>query len=168
MSSTRAVGNSWRRRAVLVVLSLFAMTLTQGTALAGGSSVADCPTPSWIRVIHSNGSGSATDPGNQVNSYEPGRTVTVSIGNPGWRYVAHTGDVKPRTTAYFEYFDQFGSRVWDHPTYPSRSNGVIHHEPEVDFVPFGPGAHLTIYGTYTDECGAGTRTVFLGYLSVVD
>lgn len=167
MSSTREVGNSWRRRAVLVLVSLFAMTLTPGTASAGGSGTADCPTPSWIRVIHSNSTGSATNPGNQVNSYEPGRTLTINFFDWSWRYVAHTGDVMPGSNAYFEYIDQSGRRVWDHTTYPARSNGVIHHEPEVRQVPFGPGAYLTVYGTYTDECAKDRRTVFLGYLSVV-
>ncbi|WP_132122525.1 hypothetical protein [Actinocrispum wychmicini] len=147
------------------MLTLVAATVTQGTASA---SVADCPAPSWIRVIQSNSNGSFTDQGNQVNSYEPGRTLTISISNPGLRYAAHTGDVKPRTNALFEYFDQFGNREFLHQTQLSRANGVIHHEPEVRSIPFGPGAHLTIYGTYTDECGLGTRTVFLGYMDVVD
>jgi hypothetical protein len=166
MGSVRSVGRKWGRWGVFVAMAMAALLAAPAVAQAEGSSVPDCPAPSWIKSVQSDANG-VVNHGNEANSQNPGGTIVIHISDPAHRYVSHLGDVQPGSRATFEYFDQNGLSLASHTTQPARSNGVIHQEPEVRQVNFGPGTHLTVYGTFTDECGRGDVTMFLGYLDVV-
>jgi hypothetical protein len=166
MRLIRSLGRKWGKWGAFVAIAIAALLVTPAVAQAEGASVADCPAPSWIKSVQSDVSG-VVNHGNEANSQNPGGTILINISDPAHRYVSHLGDVRPGSRATFEYFDQNGLLLASHTTQPARGNGVIHQEPEVRAVNFGPGTHLTVYGTFTDECGSGVITMFLGYLDVV-
>ncbi|WP_283137172.1 hypothetical protein [Rhizohabitans arisaemae] len=154
-----------RSAALIAALALAFTVLAPGAAQAAPAKALDCPTPSWGKmaqmflgnVIHTNA----------VNSQAPGGTLYLNSANGYTMKLTHTGDVRPRTRAVFDYIDPAtGNLVDRHITNPSRSNGVIHHEPEEVQLFFPAGTVLDLYGSFEDECGAGYQRILLGQLQV--
>jgi hypothetical protein len=75
-----------------------------------------------------------------------------------------TGVTCPGTSARFLFRDGAGNVVWDQTTHPSRSNCVIHHEPEYRTVFLEPGSYSVEGQFFDDWCRFTSQS--LGSLTV--
>lgn len=77
-----------------------------------------------------------------------------------------TGVVRRLTSAHFTFVHQNGWPIYYHTTYPSRSNCVIHYEPEAHSTAGWVAGRYTITATYTEWETDAVVTRPAGYLDI--
>ncbi len=153
-----------RRQTQRAFAATFLVLMIAAFAPGPGSTVlADCHEgPSYVRVLNIYDG----DIRGVLDSRTPGATIvlTQSIFN---FTVYHMGDIMPRQRTTFDYIHLNSGSMFQYTTQQARSNGIIHQENEwLHFNSIPPGSLFELYGTFLDECGAGIRRKFLGYVRV--
>jgi len=138
-----------------------------------GPAYADCPAPSWVGVIKTYHNGDYVPTGGMLNSNLPpiGSQLLYwqidLLNTTDW--FAVNGDVKPGTIVVVQFRNKFNQSqlIYQHSTEGARSNGVIHHENEVEPISriFNGTLNVVAYAAWRDECDGQERVRYIGEIS---